>query len=62
MAVSYVPQIGITIIMISHDIQSAVRYASHILHLGSEIFYGTTEEYISSSEGKKYIITAEDDK
>lgn len=24
---------GITIIMVSHDIQSAVQYASHILHL-----------------------------
>lgn len=47
---------GITIIMISHDIQSAVRYSSHILHMGAEIFYGTTKEYQDSDEGKKYLI------
>ena len=37
---------GVTIIMISHDLASAVRYASHILHIGSESFFGTREEYI----------------
>ena len=36
---------GITIIMISHDIEASVRYASHILHIGKEIFFGTKEEY-----------------
>ena len=35
----------ITIIMISHDIKVAVNYASHILHIGEEIFYGTRQEY-----------------
>lgn len=39
----------ITIIMISHDIESAVRDASHILHIGHDIFFGTTEEYLHSS-------------
>ncbi len=46
---------GITVIMISHDIVSAVRYASHILHLGSGFFYGTTEDYLKSDEGKIYM-------
>ena len=30
---------GVTIIMISHDIASAVQYASHILHIGDRIFF-----------------------
>ena len=36
---------GITIIMISHDISAALRYATHILHIGDEIFFGTRAEY-----------------
>ena len=39
----------ITIIMVSHDIEASVKYASHILHLGSEMqFFGTKEEYVKS--------------
>ena len=37
---------GITIIMISHDIEAAKKYATHILHIGKNIFFGTKEEYI----------------
>ena len=37
---------GITIIMISHDMSAAIEYASHILHIGNKIFFGTKEEYI----------------
>lgn len=43
---------GITIIMISHDIGAAVEYATHILHIGDKIFFGTKEEYLSSDQGK----------
>lgn len=39
---------GITIIMISHDIHAALKYASHILHIGGDVFFGTKEEYTSS--------------
>ena len=35
----------ITIIMISHDIREAVKYASHVMSLGEDIFYGTKQEY-----------------
>ena len=38
---------GITIIMISHDIEAAKKYTSHILHIGKNIFFGTKEEYIA---------------
>ncbi|MBR6897219.1 MAG: metal ABC transporter ATP-binding protein [Lachnospiraceae bacterium] len=46
---------GITIIMISHDIASALKFASHILHIGSRLFYGTKEEYLESDIGKFFI-------
>lgn len=45
---------GITIIMISHDIKVAVSYASHILHIGDSVFFGTKEEYINSDINRSY--------
>ncbi len=42
---------GVTVIMISHDLEAAFKYASHILHIGSNIFFGTKEEYLSSDNG-----------
>lgn len=43
---------GITIIMVSHDIQSAVKYAKHILHLrNTQVFFGKTADYLKTSEG-----------
>lgn len=39
---------GITVIMISHDLSAAVRYASHILHIGDAVFFGTKQEYLRS--------------
>ena len=47
---------GITIIMISHDIAAAVRYATHILHIGDTLFYGTKDEYLESKEGKLFLM------
>ena len=46
---------GITIIMISHDIEAAVRYASHILHIGGKVFFGTKDEYRESDLGKFFL-------
>ncbi len=37
---------GVTIIMISHDIESAVKYASHILHIGENIFFTEKAQYV----------------
>jgi zinc transport system ATP-binding protein len=45
---------GITVIMISHDISAAVQYASHILHIGQSIFFGTKERYLKSDLGKDF--------
>ncbi len=36
---------GLSVIMISHDISAAIKYATHILQIGEEIFFGTTNEY-----------------
>lgn len=47
-------QEGITVLMISHDIQAAVCYASHILHVGETIFFGTREAYLQSPQGRLF--------
>jgi len=46
---------GITIIMISHDIDIAISEASHILHICDKPFFGTKEEYLKSELGSKFI-------
>ncbi len=48
----------ITILMVSHDIQAALRDASHILHLSDRpLFFGTREDYAKSGllPEKKHI-------
>lgn len=37
---------GVTILMISHDITATLTYASHILHLGRRVFFGTKADYL----------------
>lgn len=49
-------QHGVAIVMVSHDIENALRYATHILHLGqTQLFYGTTEDYVNSPAGRKFL-------
>lgn len=49
---------GIAVIMVSHDVNTAVRNSSHILHLGGDsYFFGTTHEYMHSEMGKKLLIS-----
>lgn len=45
---------GITVIMISHDMSAALKYASHILYIGKEIFFGTRDEYLKSDTAAKF--------
>jgi len=52
---------GITVIMISHDIVSSVKYAKHILHVGNDFFFGSVEDYKKSSTGSKYLEGAAND-
>lgn len=46
---------GLTVIMISHDIAAALRYATHILHIGTTVHFGTKEEYQNSDIGKAFL-------
>ena len=48
-------QEGITIIMISHDLGAAIQYASHILHIGSRIYFGPKDEYVRSTVGSSFL-------
>lgn len=47
---------GVTIMMISHDLQAASAYATHVLHLGHKIFFGTREEYLHSDIARRFLI------
>ena len=42
---------GITIIMISHDVDAALKFATHILHIGDEIFFGTRQKFTQTRMG-----------
>lgn len=43
---------GVTVVMVSHDIEAALRYATHILKIGKEsCFFGTKEDYIAKTQG-----------
>ncbi len=46
---------GLTVIMISHDV-AAVRFASHVLHIGASVFFGTKAEYLESDVGKSFLL------
>ena len=46
---------GIAIVMVTHDLQNALKYADHILHAGQKgWFFGTAAEYLASPYGKKF--------
>jgi zinc transport system ATP-binding protein len=49
-------EMGITVIMVSHDIHGALKYASKILHMkNAQIFYGKTEDYVKSGLGAVFM-------
>ncbi len=46
---------GITVIMVSHDINAAINYASHILHIShTPLFFGTKEDYVKTDIGRTF--------
>ena len=45
----------VTVIMISHDISGVVNYASHVLHIGHEIFFGPKEDYLNSAVARRFL-------
>lgn len=45
--------LGITVIMVSHDINSAMKRGQKILHInGKQLFFGNCREYLDSEVGK----------
>lgn len=46
---------GVTVIMISHDVDAAMRYANRILHIGHTVFFGTKDEYLKSDAGVYFL-------
>ncbi len=53
---------GIAVVMVSHDIESAVKYATHILHLQEKVlFFGTAGDYQKSRVGQTFLGGGTDD-
>ena len=46
--------------MISHDIANAEKYATHILVIGEESFFGTREEFATTEFATKKHIGGHD--
>ena len=47
---------GVTIIMISHDINVALQYATHVLHVSHDVFFGTRDTYLNSDYIKRFTV------
>jgi len=47
---------GVTVIMVSHDIRTAVCSAGKILHLDAGVeFFGTCSDYLRSNAGRRFL-------
>lgn len=47
---------NISVIMVSHDIHEAARYATKILHLGhKQLFFGSSSEYRESTLARRFL-------
>ena len=46
---------GITVVMISHDLEAALRYATHILHIGARVYWGPVADYLRSETGARWL-------
>lgn len=51
---------GITILMITHDVATALSYASHVLKIDQSPFFGTKEEYAKYLEKTKILKETEE--
>ena len=42
-------EMGMTVIMVSHDMDAMAKYATHVLHLShKQLFFGTKEDFLNS--------------
>ncbi|KUO72496.1 MAG: ABC transporter [Clostridia bacterium BRH_c25] len=52
----------ITILMVSHDVSSAVQNSDKILHMGTKaLFFGNTSDYLSSNISKGFLGGSQND-
>ncbi|MDR3147587.1 MAG: ATP-binding cassette domain-containing protein, partial [Treponema sp.] len=57
-------ELGLTIVMVSHDIGSALKYAHTVLHLkkpagetiNTQCFFGGADEYLHSAMGREFYV------
>ncbi len=49
---------GLTVIMITHDL-SAIQYASHVLYMGQNRFFGTRISFLKSEQGRYMLGSAQ---
>ena len=45
---------GVAVIMVTHHMEAALRYASHILHIGQMVFWGPRGAYPDSNIGRRF--------
>lgn len=46
---------GITMLMVSHDMEAAAKYASHVLHISkTPLFFGARADYLKSKIGQAF--------
>ncbi|MPM69566.1 High-affinity zinc uptake system ATP-binding protein ZnuC [bioreactor metagenome] len=46
---------GMAVVMVTHDLRSALENARTVLHIGKKSwFYGTVEDYLRSPEGRRF--------
>ena len=46
---------GVTILMVTHDIPSAMRYAKHVLHIGKQVTFSSRDDYfLKNNERGEY--------
>lgn len=51
----------ITVIMVSHDINAALKYATHILHIRkNDVYFGDKNGYLASDAGKQFAKGGDD--
>lgn len=46
---------GITVVMISHDVNVALNDASHILYISENVFWGEKKDFIDTPQGKLFL-------
>lgn len=49
-------ELGMAVLMVSHDMENALSYGEKILHLDTkQLFFGTTEAYLATETGQRFL-------